>query len=136
MDSDTGPRDLDKLFKSLPSFVRGLATGEIGGRGRPAVRMPDPGIPSYTCDVCGINFQSKQEPIPGLRFCRACTASLDSGYTAVICETGDYAMLKSEALKDMAGKLLKVSPPVMAMLKQKFDANQKGDANGKDSKPD
>ena len=135
MDSDTGPRDLDKLWKALPSFVRGLAQGEIGGRGKPTVRMPDPSIPSYACDVCGITFQSKDEPKPLFRFCRKCDGMLKDGYTAVVCDTGDFAIIKSEALKDMAGSMVKVSPPVMAMLKQKFDKGAKGDADGKDDKP-
>lgn len=108
---------LANLHAMLPSFIKGLRKKRVVGKGRPASVIR----PRKVCKVCGLLFDKVSMPadaevsiVPAL--CQLCEPMLEGGYTALVCGE-DYAIIKSERLKDWAGQIIHVSAHVMDALK-------------------
>ena len=127
---DNGPRFLNSLRGMLPSFIRGLATGHIGGKGKQA---PIKGKPC-TCDVCRIGFLSPKEFEPAKCFCATCAELLKQEYIAIVCpEREQYAFITSPSLADLKGQVIHVSGKVMKKLAKEFAQNKNNNGEEKQS---
>lgn len=113
---DDGPKDLDKLIGMLPSFIKGVENGEIGGKGRPAR------APIVACGICGKSHDQRAGEKAGVSTCLSCASLLKEGYTALVCivdsaaSENKFAFVKSERLADKAGQIMRISPEVMAKI--------------------
>lgn len=123
---NTGPshETLANLHAMLPSFIKGLRKKRVVGRGRPASVIR----PRKVCKVCGLLFDKvsmssadEVSIVPAL--CENCEPMLAEGYTALVCGE-DYAIIKSERLKDWAGQIIHISANVMEKLKHERNGSE------------
>lgn len=118
---------LRHLQSMLPSAAKGIVEKKIA-KNRPA--PPAEARPTKYCEVCVKLFERKFKHEGGVEsaVCADCQALLDQGYIAFT--TADrYAFGKSEALKDMAGKIVFIQESTMNKMVEKFKVEQKGKPN-------
>lgn len=115
---------LANLHAMLPSFIKGLRRKQVIGKGNPASVIR----PGKVCKVCGLLFDKVSMPadaevsiVPAL--CKTCEPMLEEGYTALVCGE-DYAIIKSDRLKDWAGQIIHISANVMEKLKHERNGSE------------
>ena len=129
--SDTPPNPgpshetLANLKAMMPSFIKGLQKGKIGGKGRPALARR----PRKVCPVCGLlHDHAMLSPYAELEIksetCATCGPMLKEGYAALVCGE-KYALVKCHALADWAGTIKQVSPHVMEKVEKEFGLSKR-----------
>lgn len=120
----------------MPSFIKGLKKGKIGGKGIPALTNR----PRKVCPICGLLFDHAfLKPTDDVKInaaaCNSCQEALDAGQIAFVC--GDeYAFAKSDKLSDMQGTIVRISPHVFEEIKKQFgEVKRKSNGDNPDSKP-
>lgn len=115
MNTGPNPENLRRLAGMLPSMVQGMATGRIGGKGKPALRFP-----RWSCPACCATWGKPYTPEPPAnRPCRACGNCLKAGGVIMVCLDGRFVRVKPKKGKGgsinprYAGRVLSI--PVEAM---------------------
>ena len=94
-------------------------SGRIGGKGR-KIPIASPG---KLCSVCAKAFAWSNTPVqvPSSEPCKECAEKLKDGCVALVC-ADEYAFVKSERLKDLAGKIIVIQPVNFQKIKAQFNA--------------
>lgn len=113
----------------LPSYIKGLESRKICGKGKPASPPKKEQQPRKVCTICAklFDFGDPESIIitPEIKapttlesaVCEDCQKSLDEGYVGLV-EGTRYAFVKSERLADMAGKIVQVKKKTMDELQK------------------
>lgn len=121
------PETLKALAGMMPSFAQGVVEGKLKGKG---VKVgPPPQYPTKICVICATTFDfitGGGERVLLKGHCPRCQKFLDEGNTAFV-HGDEFMFAKSESLKDMAGKVVRVKPETFAALKKQYEQEWKTD---------
>lgn len=127
---------LNRLAGMLPSFKEGMAKKMTYGGGKPGmIRRPRKG-----CPICGTayDYVTTQDDISiTVEHCERCQGFLNQGYVAFVSDHRFAFITPNESLRDMAGKVIKISSHVFDQLEDKFrlQSQAREDDNGIGNNP-
>ena len=112
---------LRQLAGMLPSVIEHAENKRILKTGSRSLSHPH-----RVCVICLKTFDFKRVAPEKIErsVCEICNISLVEGYTAIICDD-KYAFVRSEALADLAGKIVSVTGPQMARIEEKHQLQLK-----------
>lgn len=114
---------LRHLKGMLPSFAKGVREKRVFGRGKAVPVMKARKV----CPVCSALFDkinTTGDVLLETKNCERCQRYFDDGCIALVC--GDeYAFVKSESLKDLPEKIVRLQPFNMEKIKKAYDAEWK-----------
>lgn len=116
---------LRQMKKMLPSLAKGISEKRAIGKGRKALMIRKA---QKVCQYCAklhdfAFFKDEVSPELKIDACQHCKDKLEAGYTAIVSQGGKLCFVKSERLKEFAGKSIHVSPENFALIEAEYKAN-------------
>ncbi len=116
---------LKHMRKMLPSLAKGVVEKRTIGKGNKALLRRKP---RKVCSYCTrlfdhALFKDAESPKLEVDTCPECKAKLDDGFVAIVATGNRICFVKSERLKDMAGKCVRVSPDNFDRIAKEYDLN-------------